>query len=182
MKPVVFRGDYHKACTQLRDLGECNFKISDVARYGRNMGVPKVQSLRNSPDFVALIKAFRNEAAAKAKPKRGNLLAVDAWIDDILDPRLRLLVREQSSENYELRQQIKEMKPIGNVITVRDISKVFSELSPVELRSLHYIQSNEFLKDHNMKEGDRGEVVDSNGEIFFPIGTLKAVRKVLNSN
>ena len=63
-----------------------------------------------------------------------------------------------------------------------DISKVFSELSPVELRSLHYIQSNEFLKDHNMKDGDRGEVVDSNGEIFFPIGTLKAVRKVLNSN
>ncbi|WP_372779022.1 gamma-mobile-trio protein GmtX [Litorivivens sp.] len=170
----------YKVCCQQRELGNSDFSIATIAKVGTDLGVPKAQSIRNSTgeNYRILIKSFRD--SVKSGSIKKNAKGKDSWIADIEDPGLRLLVQVQAAELAEANRLISEFLPPGLEIKVTD-NIIKAELNLIERRALEYLVSSSFLEDAGLILGSRGDVLDESGKTVFPVGTIDALRKALDS-
>ena len=171
---------YH-VCQEQIDRGASDFSYTAISRIGADRGVPKAQSIRNRSGEVyqALIKGFTEYYVSSNKPRKRKL--ADAWIDEIPDPKIRLLVSKQQAELIEAKRLVREIVPPNTTIIVDDRRGALAEhrLSDVERRALEFIASDEFLRERGYTIGDRGDVVDSNGSRLFKPGTIDGIKKAL---
>ncbi|WP_020405134.1 gamma-mobile-trio protein GmtX [Hahella ganghwensis] len=170
----------YAVCQEQVDRDAYDFSYSTIARIGADRGVPKAQSIRNRSGeaYQALIKHFAEMVKPNQPRKRKS---ADAWIDEITDPKTRLLVSKQQAELDEAKRLVREIVPPGTTIVVDDRRGGLSRhrLSDVERRALEFLASDEFLKEWGYVLGDRGEVVDSQGNRLFKPGTIDAIKKAL---
>lgn len=167
----------YAVCQEQVDRGANDFSYSTIARIGADRGVPKAQSIRNRSGeaYQALIKLFAEMTKSNQPPKRKS---ADAWIDEISDPKIRLLVSKQQAELIEAKRLVREIVPPGTTIVVDDRRGGMAQhlLSDVERRALEFLASDEFLKEWGYEAGKRGEVTDSQGNRKFKSGTIDALK------
>ena len=168
-------------CQEQLDRGARDFSYSTISRIGAAHGIPKAQSIRNKTGeiYQSLIKCFVAQLKDQGKPVRRR--ASDDWIDDIADPKIRFLVSKQQAELIEAKRLVREIVPPGTTIIVDDRKGAIAQhrLTDVERRALEFLASEEFLKEWGYIAGDRGEVMDSEGNRLFKPATLDALKKAL---
>lgn len=171
----------YSVCQQQMERGISDFSYATISRLGVNDGTPKAQSIRNKTGdcYKALIKSFVDETPKKTTQK--NKAKRDNWIDEISDPKLKLLVSIQASELKEAKRVLKEIIPPGFEITIDDRKKTSEDyrFSDSERSALEYVSSKEFMEGWNLVEGKRGELLDTNGNRIFKVGTIDAIKKAL---
>lgn len=171
----------YTVCQEQLDRGLADFSYAAIARLGSARGVPKAQSIRNKTGepYRMLIQSFAANTDVR-KPLRKPRKA-DDWIDEIKDPKLKLLVSVMSSELREAKQMLREIVPPNLVIRVDDrkYNKGEYRLSDRERYALEYLQSEEFLGEFGYHIGDRDDVLDDGDNHVFKPGTISALRKAL---
>jgi len=171
----------YEICQEQVKRGTFDFSYATISRLGADRGVPKAQSMRNKSGqlYQALIKSFVDETS-KANPNVKHRKDT-AWIDEIKDPKLRILVSIQQSELIEAKRLVREIIPPNTTIVVDDRRGGMAEhrLNDVERRALEFVASNEFLRERKYTAGNRGDVVDSEGNRLFKPGTIDGLKKAL---
>lgn len=81
-----------------------DFSIATISRLGHQKGVPKAQSIRNTPGkkYRALIACFADNNTNKVKVNKK-----ESWIDEIESPKHKLLMQMLVSELATTKQKIK---------------------------------------------------------------------------
>jgi len=106
------------------------------------------------------------------------------WIEEIHNPKHKLLARIQASELVAANKKLREFVPPGTRIEVRDYqNEGFGEersLNNLERRALEYIISEEFLRKWDFSVSEYGEVLDGGGVVVLRSATVDAVKKALN--
>lgn len=169
-------------CREQIERGMADFSFATIARMGAGRGVPKVQSIRNKTgdNYRMLIKCFEgSKGALKRVPKAK---AADAWVDEIADPRLRLMVNIRLSKLAEAERLNRELIPPNTEIRIDDRvgSQTEYRLTPVERRAIEHLMSEDFFTAWRLKPGGKGTVLDEEGKVVFKPGTLDALTKILN--
>ncbi|WP_210558266.1 MULTISPECIES: gamma-mobile-trio protein GmtX [unclassified Pseudomonas] len=168
-------------CQEQVERGVADFSFATIARLGAGRGVPKVQSIRNKTgeNYRTLIKCFEGSQGARKRVPKSK--AADSWVDEIEDPKLRLMANITLSKLAEAERLNRELIPPGMEIRIDDRSASGTEykLSPVERRAIEHLMSDEFLNTWRLKVGNRGTVIDEQGKIVFKPGTLDALTKIL---
>jgi hypothetical protein len=169
-------------CQEQVERGVADFSFATIARLGGGRGVPKVQSIRNKTgeNYRMLIKCFEGSIGARKRVSKEK--AADAWVDDIADPRLRLMVNITLSKLAEAERLNRELIPPGTVIRIDDRvgSQTEYKLTPVERRAIEHLMSEDFFTAWQLKPSSKGAVVDEQGKVVFKPGTLDALTKILN--
>jgi hypothetical protein len=91
-------------CQEQQDRGISDFSITTISRLGYMRGVPKAQSIRNKSGekYQALITSFAEQKSNKSlKTAKSD----DDWIEEITNPKHKLLVRILSSELRSAKKQ-----------------------------------------------------------------------------
>jgi hypothetical protein len=174
----------YEICVEQNERGLEDFSIATIAKLGRKRGVPQAQSIRNKSGepYRALLKAFSDATPKKVKleiPKKD-----EDWIDEIPNPKHKLLARIMASELKTANQKLKEILPPNLRIDVYDHKsqpEPHCKLSELERRALGYLTSENFQKKWNIKPTKYGEFEDERGEIIFKAGTLSAIKKALDN-
>jgi len=173
----------YNVCQDQENLGIHDFSYSTIARLGEKSGVPRAQSIRNKTgeNYRVLIQSFTENSSTR-KPIK-NTKPADSWIDDIKDPKLKLLVQIQASKLSEANRLIKEIVPPETEIYIYDNQGQVSidKLDNLERKALEYLISNEFLEKWEFKIGERGDVIDNKGNKIFKIATIDAIKKSLDT-
>lgn len=170
-------------CREQEQRGLNEFSVAAISRLGHKRGVPKAQSLRNKygEAYRALLKSFEEKNArfeTTNEPKDE-----DSWIDEIKNPKHKLLARMQASELAAAHRRLRDFVPPGTRIEVKDYQNyAFEEertLSDLERRALEYLISEEFLGKWDFARSEYGEIVDSKGAVVLRAATVDAVKKAL---
>lgn len=171
-----------KVCVDQERREVLDFSVATIARLGFGRGVPKAQSLRNrtGESYRALLRSFEDKHRNhQQKIEKG----ANDWIDEIQNPRLRLLVRMQASELAAAADKVRNLAPPGTRIDVRDhLNDSFAScttLTSLERRALEYLVSQDFLTKWSFSISEYGEIVDGSGAIVLKAGTVDAVTKAL---
>lgn len=171
----------YDVCQEQAERGISDFSYTTIERLGAKRGVPKAQSIRNAAGvhYRALIESF--SAAAPAKKLKSSASKSDAWIDELPQARHRLLVQILKSELAEARKLIREVVPPTLEIYVDDRNAPSGtfRLDDGERRALEHILSEDFLKKWKLSRGNKGDMLDENGERVFKPGTIDALEKAL---
>ncbi|PSJ42737.1 hypothetical protein C7I36_08690 [Zobellella taiwanensis] len=173
----------YEICVEQEKREVYDFSVATIARLGYKRGVPKAQSLRNKTgeSYRALLRSFEEYH----HNKKNNVVSKkeDDWIEEIQNPKHKLLVRMQASELAAANKKLREFNPPGTRIEVRDYQNEKldedSALSSLERRALEYIISEEFLGKWDFSISEFGEVVDSSGAVVLRAATIDAVKKAL---
>lgn len=173
----------YEICVEQEKREVYDFSVATIARLGYKRGVPKAQSLRNKTgeSYRALLRSFEEYH----HNKKNNVVSKkeDDWIEEIQNPKHKLLVRMQASELAAANKKLHEFNPPGTRIEVRDYQNERldedSALSSLERRALEYIISEEFLGKWDFSISEFGEVVDSSGTVVLRAATIDAVKKAL---
>nr|WP_305071840.1 gamma-mobile-trio protein GmtX [Providencia sp. M-8] len=173
----------YEICVEQEKREVYDFSVATIARLGYKRGVPKAQSLRNKTgeSYRALLRSFEE----CHHNKKNNVVSKkeDDWIEEIQNPKHKLLVRMQASELAAANKKLREFNPPGTRIEVRDYQNEKldedSALSSLERRALEYIISEEFLGKWDFSISEFGEVVDSSGAVVLRAATIDAVKKAL---
>ena len=174
----------YEICVEQKERGLEDFSIATVAKLGHKRGVPQAQSIRNKSGepYRALLKAFSDSSLKKAKleiPKKD-----EDWIDEIGNPKHKLLVRIMASELKTANQKLREILPPKLRIDVYDHKsqpEPTCKITELERRALEYLTSENFQKKWNIKPTEYGEYENERGEIIFKAGTLSAIKKALDN-
>ena len=168
-------------CQEQIDRDASDFSYVTLSRIGADRGVPKAQSIRNKSGEVyqALIKGFVEFFESSNQPRKRK--SAEAWIDETPNPKTRLVVSIQQAELNEAKRLVREIVPPGTTIIVDDRRGGQSQhrLSDVERRAIEFLASDEFLKEWGYVAGDRGDVIDSQGNRLFKPGSIDALKKAL---
>ena len=173
----------YQICVEQEQRGLYDFSIATIARLGYKRGVPKAQSLRNATgeQYRALIKAFEQQHMGE-KPKTEHRRE-DDWIEEIQNPKHKLLARMQASELAAANRKLRNFVPPGTRIEVRDHQNEADDqdrtFSNLERRALEYVISTEFLGKWDFSISEYGEIVDANETVVLKIATVDAIRKAL---
>lgn len=171
----------YSVCQEQVEREVADFSFATIARLGAGKGVPKVQSIRNKTgeNYRTLIKCFEGSQGARKRVPKSK--AADSWVNEIEDPKLRLMANITLSKLAEAERLNRELIPPGMEIRIDDRSGSGTEckLSPVERRAIEHLMSEEFLTTWRLKAGNRGTVIDEQGKIVFKPGTLDALTKIL---
>lgn len=173
----------YEICREQEKRGLTDFSVATIARLGHKRGVPKAQSLRNKTGepYRALLRCFEAQHRSD-EPKKGDR-GEDDWIEEIQNPKLRLLARIQASELAAANKKLRDFVPPGNRIDVRDYqNQSFDEertLNNLERRALEYLVSDEFLGKWGFSISEYGEIVDNTGTVVLRAATVDAVKKAL---
>lgn len=166
-----------------RQRGLDDFSVATVARLGHKRGVPKDQSLRNKSgeSYRALLRSF--EDGSTKKKQRGKTRAENDWIEEIENPKHKLLARIQASELAAANKNLREFVPSGTRIDVRDYQNDSSDIdgsfTEQERRALEYLISEQFLAHWQFSISEYGEVIDGNSTVVLKTATVAAVKKAL---
>ncbi len=139
----------YKICQEQEKRGQFDFSIATISRLGYERGVPKAQSLRNvtGEKYRALISAF--EEIHKNKKPKTQFNSEHDWIEEINNPKHKILARIQAAELAAANKLITEIVPPGSRIEVRDYQNQIIEngdkFSDLERRALEYLISADFL-------------------------------------
>lgn len=173
----------YEICLEQEQRGLDDFSVATIARLGHKRGVPKAQSLRNitGETYRALLHSF--EEQHRSDKPHVEVRAKDDWIEEIENPKHKLLARIQASELTAANKQLREFVPPGTRIEVRDYQnedpgedRRFSDL---ERRALEYLISEEFLGKWEFSISKYGEIVDGSGSVVLRTATVDAVKKAL---
>lgn len=172
----------YQICVEQERRGLNEFSVATIARLGYKRGVPKAQSLRNATGekYRALIRSFEERNAAKSPRSKDK--SEDDWIEEIQNPKHKLLARIQASQLAAANKKIKEFVPPGTRIEILDYQSDKGDggaLSSLERRALEYIVSDEFLDNWRFAVSEFGEIVDSSGSVVLKAATVDAVKKAL---
>lgn len=173
----------YQTCLEQQERGIQDFSVATIAKLGHNRGVPKAQSIRNKSGekYRALISFFSEVSLAKSpiKPVKSD----EDWIDEITNPKHKLLTRILSSELRAAQKQLAEILPPKLRIDVYDhktsAPTAESKLSEQERRALEYIISSQFQKKWNLNANEYGELLDVNEKPVFKVATIDAIKKAL---
>lgn len=173
----------YQICLEQQERGINDFSVATIAKLGHNRGIPKAQSIRNKSGekYRALISSF-----AEGNLKKQPLVTAksdDEWINEIANPKHKLLARVLSSELRAAKKQLEEIIPPKLRIDVYDHnSKSPAEnkkLSEQERRALEYIISPAFQKKWELQANEYGELVDVNNKPVLKVATVDAIKKTL---
>lgn len=172
----------YEICTEQLERGLNDFSIATIAKLGYKRGVPKAQSIRNKSGepYRALLQCF-----AELTPKKKALTAPkkdEDWIEEIPNPKHRLLVRVMASELKIANQKLGTILPPELRVDVYDHksqSEPACKLDSVERRALEYLVSDKFQSRWKLKPTQYGEYENEQGEVILKAGTLSAIKKVL---
>jgi len=170
-------------CMEQRQRGLDDFSVATVARLGHKRGVPKDQSLRNKSgeSYRALLSSF--EDGSTKKKQRGKTRAEDDWIEEIENPKHKLLARIQASELAAANKNLREFVLPGTRIDVRDYQNDSNDndgsFTEQERRALEYLISEQFLAKWQFSISEYGEVIDGNSTVVLKAATVDAVKKAL---
>ncbi|MDC2890346.1 gamma-mobile-trio protein GmtX [Psychrosphaera algicola] len=169
----------YQVCVEQAKHGLYDFSIATISRLGKNRGVPKAQSIRNKSGekYRALIQCFSDNRGPKLKVNRK-----ESWIDEIDNPKHRLLTQMLAAELASTKHKLNEIVPPETVINVFDHNEPideYSKLTQVERRALNYILSDSFKNKWHLSETEYGELVDENGKALFKPATIDAIKKAL---
>jgi hypothetical protein len=174
----------YDVCLEQQERGIDDFSVATIAKLGHSHGVPRAQSIRNKAGekYRALITAF-SEGNLKTNQVRVSKSDED-WIDEITNPKHKLLARILSSELRAAKKQLGEIIPPKLRVDVYDHKSSVppvaeSKLSEQERRALMYIVSDQFQKKWDLTANDYGELVDPNKKPVFKVATIDAIRKAL---
>lgn len=173
----------YEICVEQEQRGLDDFSVATIARLGHKRDVPKAQSLRNKTgeNYRALLRSFGNQhhgdkLRAKAKVE-------DDWVDEIQNPKHKLLARIQASELAAANKKLRDFVPPGTRIEVRDYQNEAlgsdRTLNNLERRALEYLISEEFLDRWRFAISEYGEIVDGTGTVVLKAATVDAVKKAL---
>lgn len=172
----------YEICDEQRARGVHEFSPAIIAKLGRKRGVPKAQSLRNKTGekYRALMQSFSDAAPVKKlkKPSKSEL----EWIDEIKDPKQKLLTKIMASDLKETQSKLKELIPPNQRIEIYDYGSAQPSehrLSDLEVKALKYLLSKDFKLKWEFEETEFGELVDRNGTPVFKIATIDAIKKSL---
>lgn len=171
-------------CSEQEERGLNDFSISTIAKLGEKRGVPRAQSMRNKSGehYQALIKSF-SDAQGNANKHRPIETPKDSWIEEIPNPKHKLLVRMQAAELSAAQSKIREFVAPGARIDVYDHGQSTHDpnanLNKQERRALEYIISKEFQNKWGFSETEFGELVDTNNKVVFKVATIDAIKKAL---
>lgn len=170
-------------CMEQQQRGLNDFSIATIARLGHKRGVPKDQSLRNKTgeSYRALLRSFEEENTGNKA--RLEARAENDWIDEIDNPKHKLLARVQASELAAANRIIRDFVPPGTRIEVRDYHNETNQndhlLNEQERRALEYLISEQFLTKWQFSVSEYGEIVDNNNNVVLVTATVDAVKKAL---
>lgn len=173
----------YQVCLEQEKRGLADFSVATIARLGQERGVPKAQSLRNKTgeNYRALIHSFEQKNRNKKPLAQYN--AEDDWIEEIQNPKHKLLARMQASELAAANKKLRDFVPPSTRIDVKDHQNEAIDqermLNNVERRALEFIISEEFLDKWGFSISEFGEVVDSTGSVVLKAATVDAVNKAL---
>jgi hypothetical protein len=173
----------YRICIEQQERGINDFSVATISKLGHSRGVPKAQSIRNKAgeQYRALITAF-SESNHKKKPVRP-VKSDEDWIEEISNPKHKLLVRILSSELRAAQKQLEEIIPPKLRVDVYDHKSsapaAESKLTDQERRALEYIISNQFQKKWDLTANKYGELVDVNDKPVFKVATIDAIKKSL---
>lgn len=173
----------YEICREQEQRGVYEFSVAAIARLGHKRGVPKAQSLRNKTGepYRALLRCF--EEKHKGKKPRREQVGEDDWIEEIQNPKHKLLARIQASELAAANRKLREFVPPGTRIEIRDYQNEAAgedcSLNSLERRALEYLISDEFLGKWSFSLSEYGEIIDSSGNIVLRPATVDAVKKAL---
>ena len=171
-------------CQEQQDRGINDFSISTIAKLGHMRGVPKAQSIRNKSGekYRALINCFSEQ---KTNKKLKVSKSDEDWIEEISNPKHKLLARILASELKSAKKQLQEIIPPNLRIDVYDhktnIPSDDHKLSEQERRALEYISSSAFQKDWGLSSNEYGEIVDNRNKPVFKVATIDALKKALRN-
>lgn len=174
----------YEICEEQEQRGLADFSIATIARLGHKRGVPKAQSLRNKTGecYRALMSAFEEKHKSTKLPKKA--VKEDDWIEEISNPKHKLLARIQAAELNAANKKLREFVPPGLRVEVFDHQNVESQeqykLSSLERRALEYIVSDQFLDKWDFSVSEYGEVIDGADTVVLRPGTVDAIKKALN--
>jgi hypothetical protein len=173
----------YQICIEQQARGIDDFSVSTISRLGYKRGVPKSQSIRNKSgeQYRALIQAFSELNTNKKQikvPKKD-----EDWIEEITNPKHKLLVRILASELKAAQKKLSEIIPPNMRINVYDYKNTKAEtikLSEQERRALEYLVSISFQRRWSFKPTEYGELIDANDNPVFKVCTLDAIKKALD--
>ena len=170
-------------CTEQEKQGQYDFSSSTISKLGFSKGVPKAQSLRNKSGehYRALLNACEQKHSDKKHKPKGR--SKSDWIDEIDNPKHRLLARMQASELKAANSKLTEFSPPGARIIIRDHQNNSNEeaiLTDLERGALEYLISKKFLNKWNYDFGNSGQIIDANGKMVLKVATVDAIKKALN--
>ncbi|WP_286306125.1 gamma-mobile-trio protein GmtX [Methylophaga marina] len=175
----------YEICIEQTQRGMYDFSVATISRLGYKRGVPKAQSLRNQSgeQYRALLNSFEEQHHGD-KPRLESK-SKDDWIEEIQNPKHKLLARIQASELAAANKKLREFIPPGSRIEVRDYQNSTLDedhkLTKLERRALEYIISEEFLGKWGFSISEYGEIVDGNSKVVLKAATVDAVNKALNN-
>ena len=154
----------YKVCEEQTKNGLYDFSLSTISRIGQHRGVPKAQSIRNKSGekYRALIQCFADNSGSKPEVNKK-----ESWIEEIDNPKHRLLTQMLAAELISTKQKLNEIVPPDTVINVFDHNEPIDEysvLNRVERRALEYILSDSFKNKWHLTETEYGELVDEKGK------------------
>jgi hypothetical protein len=173
----------YEICCEQEQRGLDDFSVATIARLGHKRGVPKAQSLRNKTGepYRALLRCFEEQHRSDESEIRDK--GEDDWIEEIQNPKHRLLARIQASELAAANKKLRNFVPPGTRIEVRDHqNQAFDEeraLNNLERRALEHLVSDEFLGKWDFSISEYGEIVDNTGTVVLRAATVDAVKKAL---
>jgi hypothetical protein len=173
----------YAVCNEQLERGVNDFSIATIARLGQGRGVPKAQSMRNKTGepYRALIQSFADVQSSKIKMKPRKI--DEDWIDEIENPKHKLLARIQASELRAAQRELREIVPPNSRINIYDYTNapvgLSYKLTDQEQRALTYLISPEFQKTWGFKATEFGELVDQNNKPVFKAATIDAIKKAL---
>jgi hypothetical protein len=173
----------YEICREQENRGVYEFSVATIARLGHKRGVPRAQSLRNKTGepYRALLRCFDEQH--KERKHRQEPRGEQDWIEEIQNPKHKLLARIQASELAAANQKLRNFVPPGTRIEVRDYqNEAIDEehsLNSLERRALEYLISEEFLGKWSFSLSEYGEIIDSSGNVVLRPATVDAVKKAL---
>ncbi len=172
----------YQICLEQQERGVNDFSIATIARLGHQRGVPKAQSIRNKSGekYRTLISLFANSIPSKNQIKLPKV--EDHWIDEIQNPKHKLLVRIMASELRQANQKLNEIISPNTRIDVYDHAgqpAPVQKLNNQERRALEYIVSDKFMDKWNLQTNEFGEMVNQSNQPVFKVATIDAIKKAL---
>lgn len=166
-----------------------DFSRATMSKFCTSSGAFNGRILYNpaSAPLVKLIEAWELYCGSPvtARPKVAPApREMDTYLERVSDPALRAIIHAKLLELERTRAEIRMLKSAPVVIDMRPTATVsglanLPTLTPSEREALEHACSTAFMQGEGWKEGPQGEVVLDNGRKLYPVGYLRALRKVL---